>query len=285
MPFLGVDGGGTKTAFALISPSGNLLGSVVLGPTHPDQVGMERVRETLKDGVAAVCQQAGIEPQDVKFAFFGLAGFGENLEHTAQFQAVAGQLLPNSPHRCGNDVEAGWAGSLACQPGVHLVAGTGAIGFGVDPKGNTARSSGWDSLFGDEGSAYWLGRHLLGLFTKESDGRLPKSPLYDIVREKLGLERDLDLLAKLDLWSKRDELARLALLAHAAAEQGDKNTIALFREAALELSLAVKAIIQRLEYCHNTPIPVSYSGGVFRSRRLHPAATEGVPRTPQRHLG
>jgi len=265
MPFLGVDGGGTKTAFALISQTGELLASAVMGPSHPDQIGMDGVRNTLQAGVEAVCKEAGISIKDITYSFWGLPGFGENLDYVPQFQDAVADILQSTRYRCGNDVEAGWAGSLACQPGVHLVAGTGAIGFGVDHKGNTARSSGWSELFGDEGSAYWLGRHLLGLFSKQSDHRLPRTPLYDIVRSSLGLERDLDLLARMDQWSKRDEVASLALLVFEAARQGDVNALALYREAAMEHSLTVKAIIDQLEFSSHEPISVSYSGGVFKS--------------------
>jgi N-acetylglucosamine kinase-like BadF-type ATPase len=265
MPFLGVDGGGTKTAFALISKEGDLLASAVMGPSHPDQIVMDGVHQTLQAGVAAVCSQAGISTSAISFSFWGLPGFGENLDHIPGFERAVADILQHNNFRLGNDVEAGWAGSLACRPGVHLVAGTGAIGFGADHKGNTARCSGWSELFGDEGSAYWLGRHLLGLFSKQSDGRLPKSPLYHIVKQKLGLERDLDLLARMDLLSKRDEVAGLAVLVYEAAEQGDENAAALYREAAFEHSLTVKSIIQQLEFPPDELISVSYSGGVFKS--------------------
>ena len=77
-------------------------------------------------------------------------------------------------------------GSLACRAGINLVAGTGAIGFGKDSFGKTARSAGWGYFCGDEGSAYWLGKQLISIFGKEADGRKAKTPLYDIVRHLPG---------------------------------------------------------------------------------------------------
>lgn len=67
--------------------------------------------------------------------------------------SIVGKALSSSNYKCGNDSQAAWAGSLACQPGVNIVAGTGAIGFGVDANGNMARASGWGPFCGDEGSA------------------------------------------------------------------------------------------------------------------------------------
>lgn len=264
MIFLGVDGGGTKTAFALISEEGKLLASTTQGPSHPDQMGWEEVRNTLTKGVQEVCDQAQVTASEITFSFWGLPGYGENLEHIPQFQAIIKDLLGEGKFRSGNDVEAGWAGSLACEPGVHLVAGTGAIGFGVDPEGNIARASGWSELFGDEGSAHWLGRHLLELFSKQSDGRMPKSPLHQLVKEARGIERDLDLLAQIDLLYQRREMAKLAQVAFEAAEAGDENAIALFKKAAYEHALTVEAIVKQLDFADRS-IPVSYSGGVFKS--------------------
>lgn len=265
MIFLGVDGGGTKTAFALISQQGELLAFTTTGPSHPDQVGMDGVRQTLGTGVREVFSQAGLTLNQLTFSFWGLPGFGENLNHVPQLEAIVRDLVGEGKYRCGNDVEAGWAGSLACQPGVHLVAGTGAIGYGQDPQGKTARGSGWGELFGDEGSAYWLGRKLLELFCKQSDGRLAKSPLYELVRRSLGLTRDLDLMAKTDVFCQRDEMARLAQVAYQAAQAGDSHALNLFVRAAQEHYLTVQAILAQLDFPPGRPVPVSYSGGVFKA--------------------
>lgn len=265
MIYLGVDGGGTKTAFALVSLQGKILAYFTAGTSHPDQIGVTRVQDALRAGVIEVCNQAGISPDRIAFSFWGLPGFGENLAHVPVFEEIVRSILGTNNFLCGNDVEAGWAGSLACQPGIHLVAGTGAIGFGKDPDGNTARSSGWSELFGDEGSAHWLATNLLGLFSKQSDHRLPRTPLYELVKEALGLDRDLDLMSKLDILSQRDEMAKLAVIVHKAALAGDGNAVSLFKEAAREHSLTVKAIIRQLNFAQDRPIQVSYSGGVFKS--------------------
>ncbi len=267
MFYLGVDGGGTKTAFTLMSGTGHILGHAVLGTSHPDQIGLDAVRGLLQQGVEQVCSIAGIEIKDLTYSFLGLPGFGENLAYIPQLENMIAALLDTDRFLCGNDVLAGWAGSLACRPGIHLVAGTGAIGFGRDPQGNTARSSGWSEVFGDEGSAYWLGRNVLGLFSKQSDYRLPKTPIYHLAKETLEVERDLDVIPRVGS-GKRDEIAALALVAFKAAQQGDELALDLYKQAAYEHSLTVKAIIEQLEFPANAPIAVSYSGGVFAAGEL-----------------
>ena len=60
----------------------------------------------------------------------------------------------------------------------------------LPPDGKTARCGGWNEFFGDEGSCYWVGRKGMELFSKEADGRIPKGPLYSIVKQELHLADD-----------------------------------------------------------------------------------------------
>lgn len=267
MFFLGVDGGGTKTAFALVSQDGNVLSQIVTGPSHPDQIGLDGVRKTLTNGLIAVCETAHIKLTDITHSVWGLPGFGEDLADSRALETIVDSILKDTQHECVNDVEVGWAGSLACKPGLHLVAGTGAIGFGKDPLGKTARSSGWSEVFGDEGSAYWIGRKLLQLFSKQADHRLTRSNLYYLVKEHFSLDRDLDLIGIVGE-NERDSVAKIAKIAYAAALSGDTNAIQLYEQAALEHSLTVQALLKQLSFSDNTPVPVSYSGGVFNSGEL-----------------
>ena len=57
--YLGVDGGGTKTRFALIDADGRLLAEAELGTTYHPHVGLDGVRAILGEGVTAVLDAAG----------------------------------------------------------------------------------------------------------------------------------------------------------------------------------------------------------------------------------
>ena len=75
-------------------------------------------------------------------------------------------------------------GSLALKPGINIVAGTGSIAFGKSRENVSARSGGWSTFFGDEGSCYWLGRRTMELFTKQADGRVKEGELYHILKRR-----------------------------------------------------------------------------------------------------
>lgn len=267
MLYLGIDGGGTKTAFLLISETGKVLAYSTKSTCHYLQVGIDNFKKVLDIGIGEVLKKAGKKKYQLDYTFLGIPAYGEIIKDVSLLEELTSEVLGSQKFRCGNDVEAGWAGSLACQTGLNIVAGTGAIGFGRDQDGNTARTSGWGHFCGDEGSAYWLAKQAISIFGKEADGRLEKSPLYDIIKHEFDLKRDFDLITLIykKLGRKRDKVAQLAKLIYKAAQQGDNKAIALYRQAAYEYSLIVKALIKKLNYADNQEILTSYSGGVFKA--------------------
>jgi N-acetylglucosamine kinase-like BadF-type ATPase len=261
--YLGVDGGGTKTAFVLIDREGAIRAQHQGGCAFYLEVGMDAVRALLNDGIRSVLRAAGMRAADLEYAFFGLPVHGED-ERTAELDRLPADTLPQDRYACGNDMVCGWAGSLAGLDGINVVAGTGSICYG-EYAGRSARCGGVGELFSDEGSAYWIARHGLNLFSRMSDGRVPRGPLYELVRERLGTRHDLEIAAwaQAELDQGRSRFAALARLVHQAAERGDVQADRIFARAAQELAELVRATRHALGIPAAERVPVSYSGGVF----------------------
>jgi len=264
--FLGVDGGGTKTAFCLVTPDREVIAQVQGPSTDYFAVGIDLVGRVLRDGVAEVCREAGIKPGDIRHAFFGLPTYGEASADVPVLDAAAGDALGHDRYACGNDVVCGWAGSLGGADGINIVSGTGSIAYGEN-RGRAARAGGWGELFGDEGSAYWIGIRGLSGFSRMSDGRLPAGPLYPLVKERLELHEDLDLVdLVLNRWQgARGRIAAVAQVVAEAADQGDGHAAGILAEAARELAATVDVTRVRLGFADGDVVPVSYSGGVFKA--------------------
>src|SRR5713101_5104439 len=160
-----------------------------------------------------------------------------------------------------------WAGSLGGKDGINIVAGTGSIGYG-ERQGRSARAGGWGEVFGDEGSAYWIALQGLNVFTRMSDGRLPRGPLHAVFRASLGLRADLDVCAKIMNARARGSIAAISQLVTRAARDGDVLAIRIFDDAARELAAVVEAVRQALEFKPDEPVALSYSGGVFNAGAL-----------------
>jgi N-acetylglucosamine kinase-like BadF-type ATPase len=263
--YLGVDGGGTKTAFLLIDESGRVLASHAEGPAYHLEIGLEGMRAMLARGIRATLDQAALSPSSLGFAFLGLPAYGEDSRLLAALDSAASPPLLPERYRCGNDAVCAWAGAFACQDGINLVAGTGSIAYG-EFGGRSARAGGWGELFSDEGSSYWIAREGLNLFSRMSDGRAARGPLYEILRSHFALQVDLDLCAAIydQNQLQRSHLAALAPLIAQAAAAGDAQASALFAHAADELVTIVDAVRRQLGIPAQATVSVSHSGGMFQ---------------------
>lgn len=261
--FLGIDGGGTKTAFALVDGSGRVRATHTGDTSNYNQVGFDGTQSVLAEGLSQLLAQADVSPSEIVGAVAGLGGADEIRDEIPKLADAARKALGEIPHTVVNDCEVGWAGALGLEPGINVIAGTGSMAFGRDDRGQSMRCGGWAWTIGDEGSAHWLGRRIFQIFTKQSDGRLERTPLYDGVRRRLNLKEDIEIRPLADRISRK-ELAAFSQILSEASELGDETPSALYREAAAELALHVKALKKGLNF--RSPVTVSGTGGLLQSQ-------------------
>ena len=267
--FVGVDGGGTKTEFALSFTDGAPIRTLSTTGCSYQSLGVEAAVQVVGEGVRELLALEGIAAVDCAGCCIGMPCYGENLEMDKILLAGLTKLLAPIPVYVVNDVEVGWAGSLECREGIHIVAGTGSIAFGRGRGGRSARCGGWNEFYGDEGSCYWVGRQAMGLFSKEADGRAARGALYEIVRREFGLMSDFyftDVVQ--ERWAPfRAKVAAFQIYAYQAAQAGDAAAAGLYSAAARELALMAKTLRDCLPFSSDA-IEVSYSGGLFKAGEL-----------------
>lgn len=270
--FLGVDGGGTKTAFALLDGEGRLLATALAPSCYYLGQSIDLVEDVLRTGTRSVCDEAAVPPDRVTHAFFALPGYGEVSSDIETLNAIPSRVLGHRRYGCDNDMVAGWAGSLGAVDGVNVIAGTGSMTYG-EHDGRSLRVGGWGELFDDEGSAYWIAVRGLSAFAKMSDGRLPTGPLHARMASHLQLATDLDLVdVVLNRWQgDRAKVASLARVVTAAAAAGDTVCASILRDAGHALADLVEATVAQLGYRPGETVPVSWSGGVFTSAEAYRA--------------
>jgi len=274
--YVGIDGGATKTAVcaagidgsSINDPSVNNLSFRYANTSGSSwrEHGTWKVAQNLKESVGNLMEAGRGEAAGIAM---GLPCHGESAEGDKELEQAVSEVFAGIPLYFTNDVEVGWAGSMALAPGINIVAGTGAIAFGKDVHGQTARSGGWSEFFGDEGSCYWMGRKVMELFSKQADGRMPKDELYETVKREFSLQNDYSFidLVHAKYTGYRKQVASLQFLAEKAALAGSPSAKALYEEAVLELCLLVDAIRGKLDF-EGKPMNVSYSGGLFKAGDL-----------------
>ena len=105
--FLGVDGGGTKTGFALIDRTGRVLARHEESSAYYHEVGIAGAAAMLERGCEAVLDAARVQSGAIDFAFFGLPAYGED----STLQPVLDDLLKSAPEGV-RIAAAGTAGAL-----------------------------------------------------------------------------------------------------------------------------------------------------------------------------
>ena len=175
----------------------------------------------------------------------------------------------------------GWAGSLAGEDGINVISGTGSMTYG-ERQGVGHRVGGWGELFGDEGSAYWIATQGLNAFSRMSDGRLPHGPLHQMLKDRLEVAGDLDVVSLvIDTWKgNRSKIAALATTVTEAADAGDEVCKRILSAAVGELVVLIETTRTLIKFTDEESVPVSYSGGMFKHHgylELFVTAMESAP--------
>lgn len=270
MLFVGVDGGGTKTAFCLSDEQGSVLASCQLPTLDYMQIGFDGIRTRLTEGVHMLLNQVNGTIADIAGVCIGAPNYGEVLEDTKKLDALPKDVFESHTKVCViNDVHAACLGAHALKSGICIVAGTGAMGVGIDETRAVDRSGGWGCFIGDEGSCYWMGKEAMSLFSRQADGREKRDKLYDIVMEKYQLKDPFEFIdiAHNQIADKRDEIAWFQMLLNDAALLGDAGAIGIYRQAAVHLGALPRAIQDKLNF-KNKPVKVSYAGSAFKIGKL-----------------
>jgi len=249
MLFLGVDGGGSKTAFVLEDENGREVGRTESGPSNWISAG----EETARRNIAAGIEKLNASPDVVGGGFAG-AGRPEGIRF---YSDCLSHLLPRSKVFIQTDAFISYAGAIGLRPGLLLIAGTGSIAVGRKMDGTMIRVGGWGPAFGDEGSGFWIGREAVRCALRASDsGKYPE--FISAICGALNLKSIDDAVAQ---WKSGElpvsSIASLAslLLGHYPAEPAKQ----ILNDAAEQLRSIVDAAGARLGL---TDYPRAIAGSV-----------------------
>lgn len=270
--FLGVDGGGTKTVAVLLTCDGREIARAVSGCSNFHSVGLTAAEAALREAIHQILASAGLATTDVTAIGLGMAGAGRPGDRE-MVQDMVSRIADFRHVVVTHDAEAALVGGVGRRHGVVLIAGTGAIAYGINARGETRRADGWGYLVGDEGSAYWIGVEGLRAVARARDGRGPVTALETLLVSHLGLS-DTSALVTLIYAEARDSqewgaprVAGLAPLVGHAAQTGDAVAQTILREAGRRLSNTLSAVIRGLDMTDEA-FEAALMGGVLRGQRL-----------------
>jgi N-acetylglucosamine kinase len=265
--FLGVDGGQSGTTAVIGDETGRILGTGDAGPCNHAAAaeGRAKLERAIRGSVGDACRQAGLELSNVTFeaACFGLSGGPED-----RLEILGSVVRSSRPLIITNDAVVALAGATSHGQGIIVIAGTGSISFGRNGAGETARAGGWGHIFGDEGSAFDIGRQALRSALRMEEGWGPPTRLREILITATESRDANDTLHRFygPEWP-RSRVATLAPLVDAAAAEGDAIALRIMHNAAQDLAMLAASVRGQLWQVQD-PVELAYIGGVFQSGTL-----------------
>ncbi len=265
---IGIDGGGTNTIVWLAeldraSTDGNprVLGIGSAGPSNQRAVGPMMATGNLDAAIESAFAAAALPRATVAAACLGLAGADRDSDRRV-IQDWAGAARVATRVAVVNDAIPLLHVDRGSGSGVALIAGTGSLAWGRNDSGQTARAGGWGYLFGDEGSAFSIGRAVLAAVSQAIDGRGERTSLTDEVLCSLEIASPQEIIAAVYASEvPRAVVAQMASLAFLAAAQGDQTANAILQQAAEDLAAMAVVTARGLKLL---PVPLlSMTGAVL----------------------
>jgi N-acetylglucosamine kinase-like BadF-type ATPase len=256
---LGIDAGGSRSLALLADASGEVLAEARSRRANLQLEGEAEVASVVGSLVAELGGPEGIE---------AVCLGGAGVDRPQDAERVRRLLRSVGLHRgvvVANDAEIALVAGAPDGLGIVVVAGTGALAWGRDPGGKTARAGGYGFLLSDEGSAYWIGQQALRAAVRAEDRRGPQTSLGPLLYAELEASSIAELLAPLyEARVPRDRIAAIAPAVQRAADGGDRVARQIVEAAGRELALAARAVAGRLSLGAG-PWPLVLSGGAFKA--------------------
>ena len=243
---LGIEGGGTKTEWVLLSEDGSVLREGVLPAANLRLITDE-----------ALGHLFSVLPREATHVGVFLAGCATD-EDRARLRGLVESAWPAASIAIGSDRDSGLATAFRDGDGIAVIAGTGTAVHGRK-NGRIEKAGGWGHLLGDRGGGYDLARRGLRLVLTHFDLNQKITPLAQEILHTLGLNRLPDLVG----WAMQADkmsVARLAPAIFHAAKTGEPQMLATVQAGADLLAQFTWAVAERLDF----PAPsVRLLGGLF----------------------
>jgi N-acetylmuramic acid 6-phosphate etherase len=251
---LGIEGGGTKTAWALVA-NGAIIESGKLPASN--------LRLTPLDQIVKIFR---ILPREVDRIGVFLAGCVTE-EDRAVLLKLARAIWPRAKIVAGSDRDSGMAACLRDRDGIAVNAGTGSSVTGRSGR-QIEKAGGWGHILGDAGGAYFVSIRALRSVLREYDLRRGEREFAANILRALGLN-NFDELVRWAQTADKMEIASLAPVVFEAARKSDEAARQIIAAGVSALVDFTTAVSMRLQL--ETP-EVRLMGGLFENQKFYGVA-------------
>jgi N-acetylmuramic acid 6-phosphate etherase len=250
---LGVEGGGTKTAWVLVETGADMPGSE-FRIADQGKLPPSNFRLTTSERLRAILAEL---PKQIDRAGVFLAGCATE-EDRRSLKQICLEVWPDAKIVTGSDRDSGLAAALDHGDGIVVNAGSGSSVTGR--RGDRIeRAGGWGHILGDAGGGYFLSVQALRLILREHDLHHSEMQSTAKILHALSLN-NFDELVRWVQTADKMEIAMLASVVFESATGGDSRMMEIIEEGARVLCEYTEAVASRL---HLLAPKVALMGGLF----------------------
>ncbi len=263
--YIGVDGGGTKTAIALFDGSKKMLDyCAVPGSNHENlEGGFEEAAGIIMDGINGLCKNNGLALSQISFTVMGLAGIDHKWQHDKMCSILRSKGLDN--FEVYNDgyliIKAGSSTGSA----VGYNCGTGVCCNGIDSKGNMLQLMGLGLFSGDLPGGESIAIKAYEIVYRQLFLGIEESLITGMVKDFYGIEKRedfLELLGKIENPAEDpSHIRNFIQFFFDAVEQNDRPATAYCEQMAETGARAIAALISQMEF-DGDEVEVILSGSI-----------------------
>ncbi|MCQ2484393.1 MAG: hypothetical protein MJ168_03555 [Clostridia bacterium] len=262
--YIGIDGGGTKTAYALFDEEKNMV-AMVKGPgsNHENMEGsFDEAADIIWAGIKSLLKEANITLHDVKFTLMGLAGIDHPFQHDEMQKRLLDYGLED--FEIFNDgfivVKAGSTGAAA----IGYNCGTGTCCNSIDSEGKMLQLAGLGDFSGDMGNGHWIAMQTYKMVYDDVYLGLRKTAVTKMVFDEYNLASKEEFLALVSKFEEDDAdtfIMRLIDFFFDAAKLSDKVVLDVIDMMAERGAALISAHLNTLNFADET-VEVVLSGSI-----------------------
>lgn len=274
--YIGVDGGGTKTAVIAADEMLNIICEGEGAGINYNVIGVKKAADNLAE---IICKLP--LPEDY---VIGGIGIGDpSIDDLAEYPGTREFLecvsitlgLNQSCLCCKSDVFMALYGATKGNPGAILISGTGSMGMAMDENGGIHVSGGWGRLTEDEGSGYYIAVNGLKAAFRYYDGAGPQTILLDKFNQYFGIDNPRAFIAR--YYAEPDAFPEIAGFSRIVGEAAkyDAEADKILVSCAKDLVDCMRSLLKKADLSYGT---IGIYGSVFvnneRIRTLFEAAVK-----------
>ncbi len=255
--YLGIDGGASKTVFLLSDGDMNTVNRVELGPTNPNDIGMEAVQTTLRSGIEQVTKGY---PMSKITMFAGISGGGISgrREILTDFFSKFGFKRFENNSDIGNVVRLG----IPDRRGMVVIMGTGIVAYVIDGE-RERRIAGWGQFFDRGGSGYDIGRCGITAALASIDGTGEETILREMIERRIGTS----IVEGLATFYQRGKqyIASFCREVYDAYRLGDKVAIEVIEQ---NIGAVARILESGRKFAGISPLRVAFAGSLSKDEDI-----------------